>query len=418
MAIAGNNLFAGSYNRIFQSTDDGLSWNTVAHGLGGMTINSLESYNNRLLVGTNGGSILISENNGKSWSEIIEGIPNTSINAFAVKNDSVFAGTGYGVFVKKWDSSFWLPIHSGLKSLSTSDIVIHEGNIYLSTTGGGVFLWDDTYKKWNEVNSGITDFDVTSLASDGDNLYAATKTSGIFKSSNYGNNWLPFNNGLTSLSIEDIAVGEGNIFLGSSDGDVFVSKDHGASWSSINNGLVTSQVYKVFVHESNLFAGTQNGIFYSSNSGENWSSINEGISNVITTEILVKDSILYAGTHEHGVWKRPLSDIITSIGNIEPDSPSTFALLQNYPNPFNPSTIIEYTIPNSVGDAKFASPTNVTLIIYDVLGREIETLVDEYKIPGNYKVKWNADEFSSGIYIYRLATNSGYHIANTMSLIK
>jgi len=71
----------------------------------------------------------------------------------------------------------------------------------------------------------------------------------------------------------------------------------------------------------------------------------------------------------------------------------TFDLLQNYPNPFNPSTNIEYTIPER---------SHVTLKIYDILGKEVTTLVDKMQDPGTYVSIWNAKNFSSGIYFYRL----------------
>jgi hypothetical protein len=88
-----------------------------------------------------------------------------------------------------------------------------------------------------------------------------------------------------------------------------------------------------------------------------------------------------------------------------------FSLEQNYPNPFgaathsgNPTTTIKYSIP--VGDANFASPTNVKLLVYDVLGREVATLVNERQAPGSYSVKFNAASASgvlpSGIYFYTL----------------
>ncbi len=77
--------------------------------------------------------------------------------------------------------------------------------------------------------------------------------------------------------------------------------------------------------------------------------------------------------------------------------PSTFSLLQNYPNPFNPATNIEYQIP----DREF-----VTLKIYDVLGNEVAALVNEEKPAGNYAVKFNGINLSSGVYFYRLKAGS------------
>ncbi len=83
--------------------------------------------------------------------------------------------------------------------------------------------------------------------------------------------------------------------------------------------------------------------------------------------------------------------------------PTEFKLEQNYPNPFNPTTTIKYSI--HVADAKFASTTNVVLKVYDVLGREVRTLVNKEQKPGNYKVNFNAGNLSSGIYFYRLTVN-------------
>ncbi|MBK8944280.1 MAG: T9SS type A sorting domain-containing protein [Ignavibacteriae bacterium] len=77
-----------------------------------------------------------------------------------------------------------------------------------------------------------------------------------------------------------------------------------------------------------------------------------------------------------------------------------YELFQNYPNPFNPTTTIKYSIPSSVQSEK----SNVKLIIYDVLGKEIETLVNENKSPGNYEVNFNASNFAAGVYYYQLKT--------------
>ncbi len=90
------------------------------------------------------------------------------------------------------------------------------------------------------------------------------------------------------------------------------------------------------------------------------------------------------------------------------DIPNVFILEQNYPNPFNPSTTISYTLPKS---------GNVQLIVYDILGREAATLVNEEKAPGNYKVVFNAEGLPSGIYFYRL-TAGDFSISKTMMFLK
>ncbi|MBK7105631.1 MAG: hypothetical protein IPH62_10145 [Ignavibacteriae bacterium] len=97
----------------------------------------------------------------------------------------------------------------------------------------------------------------------------------------------------------------------------------------------------------------------------------------------------------------------------EMNSTNNFCLLQNYPNPFNPTTTIEYSVPsvsvisNKVRNLKdYSSQTprndNVKLIVYDILGREIATLVNQNQKQGNYEIIWDASKYSNGIYYYKL----------------
>ncbi|MBS1518845.1 MAG: T9SS type A sorting domain-containing protein [Bacteroidetes bacterium] len=103
--------------------------------------------------------------------------------------------------------------------------------------------------------------------------------------------------------------------------------------------------------------------------------------------------------------------ILTSVisGN---SIPGQYTLGQNYPNPFNPKTVISF----SIGEGKINSG-NTVLKVYDILGNEITTLVNEKLSPGNYSVEWNAINVSSGIYFYRL-TAGDFSEVKKMSLIK
>ncbi len=80
-------------------------------------------------------------------------------------------------------------------------------------------------------------------------------------------------------------------------------------------------------------------------------------------------------------------------------SPNEFSLYQNYPNPFNPVTTIRYSIPPGLNN-------KVTLSVYDILGNEIALLVNEVKPAGEYTVEWDASNFSSGVYFYKLTAGS------------
>jgi hypothetical protein len=90
------------------------------------------------------------------------------------------------------------------------------------------------------------------------------------------------------------------------------------------------------------------------------------------------------------------NNIVNPVPDDEPAIPSGITLYQNYPNPFNPSTTIDYTIP---------SYGKVSIKVYDMLGREVSELVNEYKTAGKHSVSWNASGVASGIYIYRITIN-------------
>ena len=119
------------------------------------------------------------------------------------------------------------------------------------------------------------------------------------------------------------------------------------------------------------------------------------------------------------VWSPPAQEMklkiyktstggVIGIKPVSHEIPKSYNLNQNYPNPFNPSTAIKFSVPIS---------SVVKLSVYDALGREIESLVNEFLLPGTYEINWLAERFSSGIYFYRLLAND-FSMVKKMSLIK
>ncbi len=117
----------------------------------------------------------------------------------------------------------------------------------------------------------------------------------------------------------------------------------------------------------------------------------DALNSITVAKNIVKDAAGFYGTNFQyipvGVKENKLSKI-----------PTEFVLEQNYPNPFNPSTTIKYSIPNI--ENQNAIP--VQLKVFDVLGREVATLVNKKQSPGNYEVRFNARSISSGVYYYQL----------------
>jgi hypothetical protein len=107
-------------------------------------------------------------------------------------------------------------------------------------------------------------------------------------------------------------------------------------------------------------------------------------------------------------------DEVTDINSRNKNLPEKFSLSQNYPNPFNPVTTINYEIPNVGQDAVL---TSVKLTIYNLLGEEVATIVNEQKRPGRHQVKFDGSNLSSGLYIYRIETDN-FTSSRKMLLLK
>ena len=115
-------------------------------------------------------------------------------------------------------------------------------------------------------------------------------------------------------------------------------------------------------------------------------------------------------------YAKVIGNVVTSINNNNLNIPQGFNLEQNYPNPFNPNTTIKYSIgPNKLNRGVLYQ--NISLTVYDILGKKVASLVNKKQITGNYQVEFNAGNFPSGVYFYQLQTE-GFTAAKKLTLIK
>jgi hypothetical protein len=155
----------------------------------------------------------------------------------------------------------------------------------------------------------------------------------------------------------------------------------------------------------NVFAGTSNGVFLSSDNGASWKQVNAGLADTSVQSIFASGTTLFAETYQTGIWKRPLYEMITGV-QANANHPAGFSLSRNYPNPFSPTTVITYELPVR---------SDVALKVYNVLGREVRVLVSESQDPGEHSVTFDASNFPSGVYFYRL--EAGTYIQTRKQMI-
>jgi len=268
-----------------------------------------------------------------------------------------------------------------------------------------------TQAQWVQTN-GPYGGNVYSFAANGTNLFAGTYA-GVFLSTNNGTNWTPASAGLTnpylrSFGVSPNGAGSAHLLAGTASppgllNGIFRSTNNGESWSMV---LPSPGVNAFAVYDTNPFAGADNGVFVSTNHGTSWTAANSGLTSTAIYSFAVSGTSLFAGTVGSGVWRRPLSEMITSVQHISPELPTRFALRQNYPNPFNPSTTLSFNIPHS---------SFVILKVYNILGQEVRTLVNEKKDAGAHMVRFNAEGLPSGVYVYRI--ESAGHVASRKMLL-
>ncbi len=355
LAATQTHIFAANQT-VYSSTDNGTSWTQTgmnAHMLGA-------SGNNLFSIAWSQFYVFRSVNNGVNWTQHQGGAAD-GIYCIAVNGNNVFSGL----------------IHYGLR---------------ISTNNG------DNWSSAPGLNGSIY-----SIAANG-NFVFAERQGILYRSTNLGNNWsqtpLPVN------SINAIVTNGSIVYAGTDNNGVYISTDNGVTWNqtSLNNQTIKS----LAVTGSNVFAGTTTGgVYYSNNNGTSWVQKNEGLTNLSADALLINGNYIYLGTGGAGVWKRPLSELL-SVNVISTEVPKAYSLYQNYPNPFNPTTNIKFSLP--------ASGFTI-LSVYDAGGRLVNTLVNENLNAGTYEADFHASGLSSGIYFYTLSSGD-FIKTNKMILVK
>ena len=202
---------------------------------------------------------------------------------------------------------------------------------------------------------------------------------------------------------------------------VLETKDYGQTWTDLSsfdttgastNGFPDVAVHDLLVmpHATNvLWAGTDIGLFKSKSYGKEWNYAHNGLPAVSVWRMKFRDDEVILGTHGRGVWTVPASEIDVAIEEESAELPSGFSLAPNYPNPFNASTTIQFKVP---------SEARVRLTVFDAIGRKVSVLTDRVYPPGEYDLNWNANDFASGVYFYRMESEGKLIHTHKMTLVK
>ncbi len=235
-------------------------------------------------------------------------------------------------------------------------------------------------------------------------------TSYIFKSTDVGATWSQTFR--TPLDFFDIAfVNASTGIMCGQDGNLKRTTNGGTNWTNINTGTTEDLQALKYISTTKVFAAGSGGtILKSTDGGLTWVHQTSGTTSALRgLDLFTSDDFGIAGG-ANGTMVRTINGGSGTVGIIQENGniPDRFSLSQNYPNPFNPSTKLNFRIANT---------GSVQLKVYDILGNEIETVVNENMQPGSYSVIFNAGNLPSGTYFYRL--NAGdFSETKKMVLIK
>jgi photosystem II stability/assembly factor-like uncharacterized protein len=358
------------------STDNGVVWIQRTTGDGGYTI--VDPVNTSYVYGQYvNGSIQRSVNYGVSFTSIT---PSGSTGGLFYNPYEMAPGDNNTVVFGRAD--VW-------KSTSVQTATSSTGWTQIAATG--------------VINGSVSAIGISK--SNIDKIYIGTSNGRIHVTTNNGTNWssltgFPYVSDFwVDYSNDDICYAS---FAGATpDKHVYKTTDGGLSWVSITANLPNIAVNSIVKKQTSpemLFVGTDLGVFKSSDDGASWVNFNTDLPNVEVRDLKYKESteILMAASYGRGCF---MFDVGTLVGisenNLVPDN---FSLSQNYPNPFNPSTNLEF------GISEFGF---VSLKIFDGLGRELQTIVNEKLAPGSYNYQFStvSSQLSSGVYYYKLTVS-------------
>ncbi len=428
-------LYLGTiHDGIFKSTDNGDSWEKISDNINLSNCNSLAFDNgneNRLFVLTSNW-LYSTPDVGQTWEIFGPDIPATH-RVRGIKTDPEFTNLIYvctahssgssridsAGFYRSTDSGeTWAFYNNGLppdNSYRKIAISVSSGvrRLFLASSQG-LYYSNNEGESWDlcsnglPINSYYNKIDVA--LSNQDFVVVGDFDNNVFRSSNQGDSWAPAGN--IPGSNQDHIVGlkfdpmnENIIYVSNLTNGLYKSYNFGSSWSSIINNLPIDPDYTsispILINPLNsnniIVCSYKRGVYQSHNGGDSWESFNNGLDTVIYSGDMIfatedTNTVVYASGNK-SAWT--ITRTLTNIKDGIVELPTEYSLAQNHPNPFNSSTTIEFDVPRN---------EDVTISIYDILGRKVLEPVSGEVPAGQHSVDVDLSELSSGLYFYILKT--------------
>ena len=353
-------------------------------------------------VGTSWGVAIFTGIEWEHWHGNNSGLTDAEFYALEIVDDSTkwFGSFGSGLFRLKgaiWDT--FTTANSGIPSNYVRGLDIDANStIWIGTYNGGVAHYDENHwEVFTTANSDLSSNEILSIYCDNEDIiWAGTYNGGLNRFD--GEIWTTYNtanSGLPDNIVQEVEKDK--------DGALWICTWGGVARFIDNNWISYSTpdlphhvVRSIHIDRyNNKWFGTENGVVKFDNI--DWKIITDEHTllqgGIIGTLITDTNDCVWIGTSMQGVFVYDEFGIVNPIEFKSPNKNDGYILEQNFPNPFNPSTVIKYRIPK----ANF-----VTIKMYNIVGREIETLVHGFQTAGDHEIPWQPKSLPGGIYFCRL----------------
>ncbi len=396
-------------------------------GLGDKPISSLAIWEEIIAVGSGGDGVYYQfafNLPDSAWINI--GLSDKNVTAVYPHKVGPFGwGIAAGIFPEEADSNYVYCSHMGGEffpnSLGFSDSLARGvysldgfpdqticGEKYAATGGAlyvqlfGDTIWTPVYESLGVEGEGVI---CVKTAVDVGGLVLAGGSEGftgilLIKSTDYGATWdylyppgsviaFDFSYDSTLTDFETIFVSHGYQISRSLDGGETWDIAFNGNGLNFSNVVYDSDVGYVFIAGNDVSDTSSAVIYFSPDVGESWHQIALNLTGPVVDLALSSTEYLYFAIPHSGVYRLSMAELSVESEQI----PKSFFLGQNHPNPFNPITTIQYELPQR---------SEVQITIYDLLGRQVTTLVSETQNAGYKSIKWDATNISSGMYFYQI----------------
>jgi len=401
-------VVAGEGGRIFSTNDAGTTWHPYFEGIQ-EDLQKVIFINQAVGYLASFHSVFKSIDAGNTWIKKADlganiydmYFPSDSVG-YLIRSGIIYKSTNFGEI---WDSIYTFA-GGGAFSIDFVDdltgFVAGNNRMIYKTTNGGT--------EWVQVNQ-LGSFALWSIDMV-DSLvgFAVGMISLTYRTTDGGDNWTlnwlyPPEVQFTSVKFYDRTLG----FIVGYYGEIYKTTNAGLTWQVKNSGVITS-LYDIYFMDKDtvLIVGKDGVILKSTNMGEDWIQLERRTTNSLYSVSFI-DSTTGFIVGQNGTILGKNMPITSVMDDVYSSSiQAQIEMDQNFPNPFNPETKIKFRIPES---------GFISLKVFDILGREVATLINEDKYAGEYEIIFNATGLASGIYFYRLRAGN-YFETKKMNIIK